>query len=266
MIEVGHKATKLKEPVGLLTHKWNLFVRSGDESLHIDKLVQRVVFNLHETFTNSTRVCDTPPFCVKEQGYGEFELLIEIYFRTTKDNSKEANKYSLVYFLEFPHANSPSLNRVRSEKICFLNPTPEFRRILEESGAVAVVCSDAEQQQNHQLASNSITSSNKQHTLSTSQSTSSLSMLKNKMKSSTQLQQSDQPVVNGHARQSIGSSVQNAPSPPVAPAASLHSSFKSTSSLETLKSNDEKTMLNGNVMKKKLINNSNSNNRKVIFK
>lgn len=130
VIEVGHKATTLKEPIGNLIYKWNLFLRSGDERQQIDKVVQKVVFNLHETFKNPVRVCTQPPYCVKENGYGEFAFPIDIYFKGTSD------KYTIEYFLELPPANSLTpLNRFRKEKITFLNPCAELRSLLIESGA-----------------------------------------------------------------------------------------------------------------------------------
>ena len=129
-IEIGHKAWNLRERIYDYTHKWNIFVRSGEDNQHFDKLVQKVVFNLHETFDNPTRVLTTPPFCVKENGYGEFELPIDIYFHGSSE------KYSLNYFLKLPPLNTTQpLAKLRREIITFLNPCADFRRKLIEGGA-----------------------------------------------------------------------------------------------------------------------------------
>ncbi len=111
-------------------------MRAGDEHTHIDKLVHKVVFHLHETFADNVRTIHAPgPFCVKENGYGEFDLGIDIYF----SGASSDEKYSLVYFLELPGPNSmQQLNRLRKEKISFLNPSPALRRILIESGGARV--------------------------------------------------------------------------------------------------------------------------------
>lgn len=131
VIEVGHKTQRLKEPFGEFPYRWNLFLRSALENQHLDKLVSKVVFNLHETFKDPRRVRDSPPFCVREHGYGEFDFPIDIYF-----NSKQGTKYTINYFLELPpQDSSTSLSRIRKEVISFLNPDPEFRRLLIESGA-----------------------------------------------------------------------------------------------------------------------------------
>lgn len=120
----------LKEKIDNYTHKWNLFVRSGEEKQYFDKLVQKVVFNLHETFQNPIRVCKSTPFCVKENGYGEFELPIDIYFNGTNE------KYTINYFLELqPLTDTKPLSNLRKEIITFINPCAEFRKILIEGGA-----------------------------------------------------------------------------------------------------------------------------------
>ena len=112
------------------THKWNVFVRSGDQQHKLDKIVKKVVFILHETFKNPMRTCMNPPYYVKESGYGQFEFPIEIYFNGTD------SKFSTNYYLELPALNNlEPLSRVRSESIEFKNPSPEFRKILIASGA-----------------------------------------------------------------------------------------------------------------------------------
>ena len=146
VIEVGHKASLLRDKVlgpisggggggggsggGDYTHKWNLFVRSGDERQHMDKLVSKVVFHLHATFANPVRECTAAPFCLKEYGYGQFELPIDIHFHGTGD------KYSLTYFLELPPLSSAQpLSRLRREIITFINPGHAFRKLLVDNGA-----------------------------------------------------------------------------------------------------------------------------------
>ncbi|KAI0053694.1 yeats family protein [Auriscalpium vulgare] len=71
------------------THRWTVAVRSAasdDEGTRVggkDDLsyfIKRVTFKLHETYTNSTRNIDKPPFEVTETGWGEFEIQIRIHF------------------------------------------------------------------------------------------------------------------------------------------------------------------------------------------
>jgi transcription initiation factor IIF auxiliary subunit len=184
IIEVGHKASLLKEKIGEYTHKWNLFVRSGDERQRFDKLVNKVVFNLHETFADHVRVCTSPPFCVKENGYGEFEFPIDIYFNGTNE------KYSLTYFLEFPVDPAQSLHRLRKEHITFYNPNENFRRFLLENGALTKAALNEKKQNNQGLATNAA-HVKKSSTISSSLSASSLSNLTNSLSNQTHQSESN---------------------------------------------------------------------------
>jgi len=70
--------TKKREEDGH-THSWKVYLRpyyNEDTS----KWIRKVTFKLHESYANSTRVCEKPPYEVKETGWGEFEVLIKVYF------------------------------------------------------------------------------------------------------------------------------------------------------------------------------------------
>lgn len=61
------------------THQWTIYVkpnRNEDMSLYVKK----VHFRLHESINNSNRVVLQPPYEVTETGWGEFEVIIKIYF------------------------------------------------------------------------------------------------------------------------------------------------------------------------------------------
>jgi transcription initiation factor IIF auxiliary subunit len=157
-------------------------VRSGDEKLQIDKIVQKVIFNLHETFENNVRECTASPYCVKENGYGQFDLPIDIYF-----NGSDGEKYSLLYFLELPPINSTQpLHRLRKEKITFINPSPNLKRALIESGA--------------QVKSTNISSSTKSHM--TFSSSSSVNSSLSASQSSTPVNINNNSFLNGNVNNS----------------------------------------------------------------
>ena len=45
-------------------------------------MIERVVFQLHPSFSNPLRVVESPPFELSECGWGEFEIAISIIFHS----------------------------------------------------------------------------------------------------------------------------------------------------------------------------------------
>ncbi|OUM62413.1 hypothetical protein PIROE2DRAFT_11323 [Piromyces sp. E2] len=66
------------------THRWTVFVR-GLNGEDISTYIKKVVFRLHESFENPNRVVDSFPFEVSETGWGEFEILIKLYFQDSSE-------------------------------------------------------------------------------------------------------------------------------------------------------------------------------------
>ncbi|CAJ0945921.1 unnamed protein product, partial [Mesorhabditis belari] len=74
------------------THKWTVFVRpylNEDGS----RWIRKVQFKLHESYANSTRVIEQPPFEVTETGWGEFEVQMRIYFADQNEKPVTAFHY-----------------------------------------------------------------------------------------------------------------------------------------------------------------------------
>ncbi|KAL5181293.1 Transcription initiation factor TFIID subunit 14b [Glycine soja] len=70
---LGRKASESQ------SHKWTVYVR-GASNEDLGVVVKRVVFQLHPSFNNPTRVVESPPFELSECGWGEFEIAITLYF------------------------------------------------------------------------------------------------------------------------------------------------------------------------------------------
>ncbi|KAK4835947.1 hypothetical protein QYF36_016712 [Acer negundo] len=70
---LGKKASEYQ------SHKWTVYVR-GATNEDLGSVIKRVVFQLHSSFNNPTRVLDSPPFEISESGWGEFEIAITLFF------------------------------------------------------------------------------------------------------------------------------------------------------------------------------------------
>lgn len=61
------------------THQWNVYIKpfyNEDMSAYVKK----VHFKLHESYANPNRILTKPPYEVTETGWGEFEVVIKLYF------------------------------------------------------------------------------------------------------------------------------------------------------------------------------------------
>ncbi|CAK5006726.1 unnamed protein product [Meloidogyne enterolobii] len=105
------------------THKWTVYVRAvGPEQFTDRSFIRKVVFRLHESFTNPEREISNPPFEVSECGFGSFDMVITIYFAGQKKS------YKINYFLELLLGSD---NKNEAEyKIEVINPSPEFASLV----------------------------------------------------------------------------------------------------------------------------------------
>ncbi|KAH8238965.1 hypothetical protein KR038_010561 [Drosophila bunnanda] len=61
------------------THQWKVYLKpfqNEDMSIYVKK----VHFKLHESYANPNRIVVKPPYEITETGWGEFEVVIKIYF------------------------------------------------------------------------------------------------------------------------------------------------------------------------------------------
>ena len=66
------------------THQWTVYVKPyANEDM--SGYVKKVHFKLHESYANQNRVVVKPPYEVTETGWGEFEIVIKIYFHDTNE-------------------------------------------------------------------------------------------------------------------------------------------------------------------------------------
>ena len=61
------------------THQWTVYVKPYNNE-DMQTYVKKIHFKLHESYENPNRIIIKPPYEVSETGWGEFEVVIKIYF------------------------------------------------------------------------------------------------------------------------------------------------------------------------------------------
>ncbi|KAG4068326.1 hypothetical protein HA402_007846 [Bradysia odoriphaga] len=132
VFEIGHIASlKSKITPEGFTHDWELYVR-GCDAADISHYIDKVVFNLHESFPRPKRVFKEPPYSLKESGYAGFVLPIDIYFKNRDDPKKVTYNYDLNL------QNTGTITNVEKKVQVFKSPSDDFRRKLIKGGGFMV--------------------------------------------------------------------------------------------------------------------------------
>lgn len=61
------------------THQWNIYLKPYPNEDY-SSFIKKVHFKLHDSYANPNRVITKPPYEVQETGWGEFEVVIKVYF------------------------------------------------------------------------------------------------------------------------------------------------------------------------------------------
>ncbi|KAI1291767.1 YEATS domain-containing protein 4 [Halotydeus destructor] len=114
------------------THQWTVYVKpykNEDMSVYIKK----ISFKLHESYANQTRVVSKPPYEVTETGWGEFEVVIKIFF--VDPNEKPVTIYHLLKLFETDPV-SKAINVKKSlisefyDEMIFQDPSAMMNQLL----------------------------------------------------------------------------------------------------------------------------------------
>jgi len=116
------------------SHEWTVHVRSANGDEDAGLWIKRVVFQLHPTLQPPTRVIDSPPFEVTEQGWGEFEIHMQIFVHDCNEKPIEVSHILKLY----PDGDqSQQLNPTkpvvseRYDEVVFNDPSEALRARLE---------------------------------------------------------------------------------------------------------------------------------------
>ncbi|ETN39732.1 uncharacterized protein HMPREF1541_05958 [Cyphellophora europaea CBS 101466] len=100
------------------THKWKVFVR-GINNEDISYWLRRVQFKLHDTYANSVRMIEGPPFEVEETGWGEFEIAIKFYFAPESNEKPQQIWHALKLHPYQGDVEKQKLERAIVRSICY---------------------------------------------------------------------------------------------------------------------------------------------------
>ncbi|KPJ19087.1 YEATS domain-containing protein 4 [Papilio machaon] len=115
------------------THQWTVYVKpyaNEDMSVYIKK----IHFKLHESYANPNRIVTKPPYELTETGWGEFEIVIKIYFHDP--NERPVTLYHILKLFQSPVNESapPTVGRAlvseSYEEIVFQEPTLLMQHML----------------------------------------------------------------------------------------------------------------------------------------
>jgi YEATS domain-containing protein 4 len=111
------------------THKWTCYVRglNANEDL---SYISKVVFELHESFANPIREVIEPPWEVSEEGWGEFEIRIKIFFRDTSEKPIQLFHLLALYPRSEQNFGKKIIVEENYEELIFVNPKYSFYQLL----------------------------------------------------------------------------------------------------------------------------------------
>lgn len=116
---------KPQQVEGFPMREWSIEVYLVDQSGKKvpAKCFTKVVYNLHSSFANPTQTFTEPPFRCSNEGWGEFEMSIDLY------TTEKGGKTSVVHDLNFA---KPTYEI--SQKVTFRNPSQHLQALLRDSG------------------------------------------------------------------------------------------------------------------------------------
>ncbi|KAI9800040.1 MAG: NuA4 histone H4 acetyltransferase complex and the SWR1 complex subunit [Piccolia ochrophora] len=123
------------------SHQWTVWVKGVDDE-DISYWLKKVQFKLHETYANSVRTIEHPPYEVTETGWGEFEMTIKLFFIP-----EASEKPQTIYHTIKIHPFGPDADKAREERrpvlsqnyeeVVFNEPVEPFYEILTGAGPAA---------------------------------------------------------------------------------------------------------------------------------
>lgn len=124
------------------THEWTVFFKPVLDNVDLTPLLKRVTFKLHDTYENSVRSIEKPPYQVTETGWGEFEIIIKLHFHAGAELGINEKNFQIFHSLKLHPFNPQSPKRENGEvhsvlydELVFQEPTEKVFEILTQKPA-----------------------------------------------------------------------------------------------------------------------------------
>jgi len=118
---LGKKATETA------SHRWTVYLRSLDDE-DISHFLKKVVFHLHNSFQNPLREMTLPPYEVTEQGWGEFEIIVELHFADDSMEGPVTIVHKLKLYAEDGTITKKAVVHEQYEELVFSQPVLAFQQ------------------------------------------------------------------------------------------------------------------------------------------
>ncbi|XP_041977623.1 YEATS domain-containing protein 4 [Aricia agestis] len=114
------------------THQWTVYVKPYTNE-DMSSYIKKVHFKLHESYANPNRIVTKPPYELTETGWGEFEIVIKLYFHDP--NERPVTLYHILKLFQSPVTEgTPPVGRTlvseSYEEIVFQEPTQLMQHLL----------------------------------------------------------------------------------------------------------------------------------------
>lgn len=114
------------------THQWTVYLKPFEHE-DMSVWVKKVHLKLHESYPNQNRILTKPPFEVQETGWGEFEVVMKIYFQDP--NERPITIYHILKLFETDPVNK-TINVKKNlvsefyDEIVFQDPSSMMQDLL----------------------------------------------------------------------------------------------------------------------------------------
>ena len=88
------------------THEWTVFFKPLLEDIDLTSIIKKITFKLHETYDNPIRTLESPPYQITETGWGEFEIIIKIHFKSNIELGINEKNFQIFHSLKL-HPYNP---------------------------------------------------------------------------------------------------------------------------------------------------------------